>query len=526
MIKTLDKTLLKSLSAAEASAASMYSRSLLVILLTAAVLRLYQLGTESIWIDEHFSIIDAQDLDLGTRPLYYLLLHVWMTLGQSDAWMRALSIPFSIGCVFLTFLLGRRLLSPAVGTVSALMVAISPLFVGYGQQIRMYSLSTCLGLWGTLLLLTILQQPKGIRLTGVIGWLVARLLAILTTPLNVLLLLPDAVLILYKFRRDRRVVLGFLAAVVLVGVVWLPFAQTLIEALPRFMGGWIAYQPKPGPVRMLAMLTGVSVFWPMSDLSSLANIPPNVLSWGYEERLFVFYMTFTVLSAAVLGIGFWQVVRPSRQFVRREMSWLIAWAILPTLAIFAVSWVSGSIWKERYLMFVAPYFLLILGAGWCEVWRRYRRGAIAIAAIYGLAVSMGLGHYYTTLYHPDWKGISALIESQEQPDDVIGFYGWEWEEPMLTIPRYYQGNATFHIMKKQEIPTGENAADAEPFIQTMFQALPPNASQYWFIVYEPSSASRKKLKEAIEQTFDVQDHQIFSNSMNDGIRLYRVNSKK
>ena len=58
------------------------------IMLVATGLRFYQLGTESIWIDEQFSILDAESLDLGTRPLYYALLHVWMKFGSSDAWLR------------------------------------------------------------------------------------------------------------------------------------------------------------------------------------------------------------------------------------------------------------------------------------------------------------------------------------------------------------------------------------------------------------------------------------------------------
>ena len=54
-----------------------------LILLLATGLYLYQLGTESIWIDEFLSIHKNQtgaNLPPSNlkRPLYFLLLHVWM----------------------------------------------------------------------------------------------------------------------------------------------------------------------------------------------------------------------------------------------------------------------------------------------------------------------------------------------------------------------------------------------------------------------------------------------------------------
>ncbi len=494
-----------------------------IILLVSLLLRVYQLGTESVWIDEHFSIVDARNLDLGTRPLYYLLLHGWMQVGQNDSWLRALSIPFGLGCVLLTYLLGRRLLSQSAGIVAAIMVALSPLFVGYSQQIRMYSLSTCLGLWGTLLLVKLLQTQKGIRLTNVIGWLVARLLAVMTTPLNVMLLLPDAVLVLWRFRRDRRVIVSFVIALALVGVIWLPFARALQEALPQFLGGWVAHQPKPGPIRMAALLTGLIAFWPTSDLSSLRDIPLNISTWGHKDIEFVFYMLFTIVLVSVLSVGMWKMVTASRQFVRPERWWLMMWAFLPTIVIAGVSWMSGSIWRERYLMFVAPYAILLIAAGICYLWRHYRRGAIALAILYGIAIGGGLGHYYTTLYHDDWRGIAALIESREQPSDVIGFYGWEWEDPQLTVPRYYEGEAPFYVMSKQSIPPlPQESEAADRFIQDMLQNLPPTESQYWLVYYEPSSLKRQRLREAIEQRFEVKDRQEFYNSVNAELHVYQV----
>ncbi|NEO45295.1 MAG: hypothetical protein F6K55_14635, partial [Moorea sp. SIO4A3] len=68
-----------------------------LILLLAAGLYLYQLGTESLWVDELYSVNDAKRLPghLGLiRPLYYIILWLWMQFGTSDAWLRGLSVLF------------------------------------------------------------------------------------------------------------------------------------------------------------------------------------------------------------------------------------------------------------------------------------------------------------------------------------------------------------------------------------------------------------------------------------------------
>ncbi|MGI8933137.1 MAG: glycosyltransferase family 39 protein [Phormidesmis sp.] len=495
---------------------------LTVMMLVATALRFYQLGTESIWIDEHFSILDAESLDLGTRPLYYALLHVWMQFGSSDAWLRSLSIPFSLGSIVLVYQLSRRLLSSAaIGLMAALLMTLSPLFVGYAQEIRMYALSTFLGLWGTLILAQVLQNPRSVRPLSVIGWLVTRLLAVMSTPLNVLLLLPDILLLFWRFRRNRKVMVAFGIGLALVGVLWIPFAQVLSEAAPRFMGGWVIYQPDLDLIQILAMLSEVTVFWPVSDLQTLRGAPA-LFDWGWERLITLFYTGFTGIAVSVLGVGVLQLVRKQRH--QLELWWLAAWAFLPIAVIAIVSVVSASIWRERYLMLAVPYVFILLAVGMIEIWRRYRAIAFAVAIAYAVAVSGGLYHYYTTLYHDDWRGVAEFIRSNEQPGDAIGFYGWQWE-PQLTVPRYYQGSADFYDLQREPLPQPEAAQSRDSFIQDMFQQLPPDSSRYWLVVLESSPTGRKKIHDSIYQQFNVLENQTFPNSVNAPTDVFLVTPK-
>src|SRR5687767_9545014 len=83
----------------------------------------------------------------GSPPLYYLLLHGWMTLvGQGEAATRSLSLLFAALAVPVAWWAagGRR-----AGAAAAAIVAVCP-FVGYyAQEARMYTLVAVLSLVAT-----------------------------------------------------------------------------------------------------------------------------------------------------------------------------------------------------------------------------------------------------------------------------------------------------------------------------------------------------------------------------------------
>src|SRR3954467_10063786 len=102
------------------------------------------------WADEVLSvniaklplarITDALRQD-GAPPLYYLLLHAWMSVfGTGAVAVRALSALFSVLSLPVAWLLGRRLGGPRVAVALTLLLASSPFAVRYASETRMYSL--------------------------------------------------------------------------------------------------------------------------------------------------------------------------------------------------------------------------------------------------------------------------------------------------------------------------------------------------------------------------------------------------
>jgi tetratricopeptide (TPR) repeat protein len=133
-------------------------------------LRLYQLGADSLWLDEITTVITSRSeipiLDYqGARdshpPLLYLITRCFLILlGDSDFVVR---LPAALlGCLALvvTYKLGGLLWTSWEGVMAALLLAISPYHVRYSQEARHYSLMVFLAIMSLVLLLQALKRNR------------------------------------------------------------------------------------------------------------------------------------------------------------------------------------------------------------------------------------------------------------------------------------------------------------------------------------------------------------------------------
>jgi mannosyltransferase len=136
--------------------------ALALIVLLCVALRVYHLGAASLWSDEIFSryyvdlfglhYVLSDGLSRETNPpTYYLLLQGWMALwGYSEAALRSLSTVASILCVPVAYLLGREFGGKSRALAAALICALCPMSVYFGQEARVYALlmlASSVALW-------------------------------------------------------------------------------------------------------------------------------------------------------------------------------------------------------------------------------------------------------------------------------------------------------------------------------------------------------------------------------------------
>ena len=454
---------------------------LLFILGMAAALYWYEIGAESLWVDELLSIQRAKDWDYlfrDPRPVYYLLLTGWMRLGEHDAWLRGLSTLFGIGSVFLTYRLARQLLNERTGLLSALLLALSPLLINHAQEVRMYAVSTCVGVGGTLAMAYALASPTR---TAMRWWTGLRFLAIVTTPLNALLLLPDIVLFGWHFRKQRSALISGVKGLFMISVLWLPVLIPLItKTVPEFMRGIRPLVPSEESIELFGQSrpNGLNILLQAGRYTAWPFGAPNspAIAW--------FYRVYATFLTGILGVALLTKPRLSRIY------WLATWTFLPLLALFGVSQVSRSLWLDRYLLFAAPYMLILLAVGFLRLWQHWRMGAIAMSVIYFIAVGGGLKRYYTVLDRENWRGIVETLNVNDQPGDVVV---WSIGQRIpVALNHYYRGNASIEV---RDLPQAEQ-------IEEWVQSLPTPQSRLWLVYSSPAPA----LRSLLESQFEIQAH--------------------
>jgi uncharacterized membrane protein len=154
---------------------------LLLILLTGIFLRVYQLGTDTLWHDEIgvvdvvsqpglIAVIRATGWHAMAMPLDYVVRWVFAQVSTSDGFLRLPSAIFGILTLPVAFLLFKRLANARVALLAVFLLATSPLHVERSQELRFYAAMILFYLLSTHLLLIAVDTgrlPDWLRFTAV-----------------------------------------------------------------------------------------------------------------------------------------------------------------------------------------------------------------------------------------------------------------------------------------------------------------------------------------------------------------------
>jgi hypothetical protein len=198
-----------------------------------------------LWLDEALSVNiarlplselgDALRHD-GSPPLYYVLLHGWVSVfGHGAVAARAMSGVVAVATVPAVWAFARSLADRRTAAVAALLAATSPFAVRYGTEARMYALAQLLCALGGWALVSYLRRPR--RGSFVAVAVCSGLLAL--THYWALFLLA-AVFLLLAWRRRW----GAAGAVAAGGVLFLPWLPAFAYQLAHTGTPWA---PRPQP---------------------------------------------------------------------------------------------------------------------------------------------------------------------------------------------------------------------------------------------------------------------------------------
>lgn len=235
----------------------------------------------SLWIDEGISmgvvahpLSEIPHLVVGesSPPLYYVLLHGWISLmGDSNTAVHALSLLFALAIVPAALWAGWSLFGRRTGWICALVVAINPFVAYYATETRMYSMVVLLALLAsaTFLHAFVFGRRK------YLPWFVVSLTLLLYTHnWGLFLGLGAAAGLLASFvinggRRRRRLVIDAALGFGGVALLYAPWLPSLAHQVRQHL------QPWASKANLVSVRDDVVRWWGATRLSSSWGWPPG-----------------------------------------------------------------------------------------------------------------------------------------------------------------------------------------------------------------------------------------------------------
>jgi hypothetical protein len=347
----------------------------------------------SFWMDEGLSVgiashpltniphVLRQD---GSPPLYYMLLHVWMSaFGRDETAVHWLSLTASLLTIPAAMWAGWSLWGRRAGFVGATLCALFPFLTAYGEEARMYSLMALLALLATACYLHAFVYRRRAYLPL---FALFQALMLYTHSWGIFYGVGAALALVPIWRASeerRRLLLDAVLAFGAVALVYLPWVPTVLYQAAHTAAPW-ANKPRFGvPIQLSRDVLG-------GDRASAALI----LGAGFG-------------LAALLG------ARKARGDRERLSVWILL--VIPIVTL-ALAWLLSQVspaWASRYFAAIVGPLLLLLALG---VARAGRLGLVALALVCLFWISPT---QFVDGYKSDVRDIGAEVGTQMRPGDLV-----------------------------------------------------------------------------------------------------------
>jgi uncharacterized membrane protein len=442
-----------------------------LILAVAALLRLGAL-TKPFYIDEIVTITVAMQ-PLGTMPgvmrqidgspaLYPLLLHVWMAISHSDAWLRLLSAIFGWLAVAVWGDVASRSFGWRAGLWTTAVLAIAPIHIEYAQYVRNYSLFTLLVGVHVRLLTDWLDPEVEYSRVRLVALAATTAALFYTHYLSALLIVAEGVVLLAYWRRARSRVFSWGAAIALGFVLFLPgvplLQQTMAVDRSRNLD-----RPEPPP-------------WTQLVPHVVSELSVGQQSLGFTDLR---VRQITLGAAAIVFPGLWLLGTLGARGGRAPAWWLLSVVAWLPLLIYVGS--GRRLVAVRFFLPFAMAYLAVVGLG---LTRLRPRVAIAAFAVLAMICAVPLAHFYRDYsWSYDHRRVAEAIGQRLQPGDLMLFvhpyeafyYRWYLGDrvPMQGLVFTALVDQPGYVMK----PAAIRLSDAQPRIE----AAARQATRLWVV---------------------------------------------
>lgn len=401
-----------------------------------AFLRFYNLTGKNMWVDEiacvnvaKLSIHDQVVYTLYTPreihlhpPLYTILLHLFLYLGDNELIARLPSAIFGVLAIWLIFKTAKLLFGVKEGLISAFLLSISVTHFWLSRETVMYSQFMFFSLLSFFFFYKAMTEKKG---SLWIGFVISTLLGIYTHFYMFYVVLVEALFFIYFIYRNgssivkglprlrRKAILGMVVTLAIAGVLLLPIFQFTSIILTRGdLGREYGAPPESLFVRFFGSFSG--------DYRSYLG---NYMSQNLGLLLYL----------PVFFVG----VLLSIKKCRLSAIFLLVWVFLPMTVIWIVSSSFGekTFASDRHVIFILPGYLVGVSKGISNIagfvlgklnHPRLRQsetklmltGLLIAAVLFGGFGANALLESYKDDY-PDWRSACEYLKLHVEPGGFV-----------------------------------------------------------------------------------------------------------
>ena len=380
------------------------------IVLLGLVLRFFNLGKESLWLDEAVSYFISNSTSIGNvwaaasidrnAPLHFIILWAVRLLGSNEFWLRFPSACAGIVTIVVIFLLAREIANEKAGLISALLLAVSPFHIYYSQEARMYAFAV---LFVAISYYAFFKACKSHQwydwtLFGV-ACAAAFYSHFYTSFAIITLFIGYFIIRIKEFNFSK----------------WQGTIGSINSIIPTdfksFMFG--------GGVAFILVIPIIGWF-----LNQSQYFLANTFNWGLSFWSIPF-ATFSVFSFSNEMVAFFFIVL---MIAGLWMTWRLNKYLAITLGfclfipVIISMFLSSSIpFNVRYHMYLITIFLVIVGIGIERLaeFLNKNKGVYGALVLIILLSIMPLSAYYSDFHKEDWRGFSANLQKITQPGDII-----------------------------------------------------------------------------------------------------------
>ncbi len=380
------------------------------IVLLGFILRFFDLGKESLWLDEASTYYSTNATSIGdvltaayndrSPPLHFIVLWGVRLLGSNEFWLRFPSACAGVVTIIVIFFLAREIANEKIGLISALLLAVSPFHIYYSQEARFYAFAV---LFVTVAYYAFFKACKSRQwydwtLFGV-ACAAAFYSHFYTSFAIITLFIGYFIIRIKEFDFSK----------------WSGKIGSINAIIPNDFKLYVS----GGTVAFILVIPIIGSFLHQNQyfLTSTFNWGLNIWSVPFATFSdFSFLNDIVAIFFIILMIaGLWLTWRLNKYTA-------VALGIFLFIPMIISMYMSFRIpFNVRYHIYLITIFLVIVGIGigrLVEFLNKNKGVYVALVLIILLSI-MPLSAYYSNLHKEDWRGFTANLQKITQPGDII-----------------------------------------------------------------------------------------------------------